>query len=405
MDVTPQLIELIDFSEKFRGYDQDQVDDFLERVGATIAELNKSLREANDRLEEAEQEVERLRTFSVDAPAPPAPAAAPAPPAVSDEEEMAQAARTLMLARRTADAAIGDARQEAQQMLNEAQARLDQANRDADAAAEQAIAAARAEATDLVHQATLQADREGTARKEEIKREVIELDLRRTLLASDVAALEGRVDRYRDKLSQVHGSIAAILDDPSSLRNEPPHEFVADRPVVEAVGYDTAPPVDERSARESEGSAADAGVADSDVATDEAGEADVDSTPPGAPTTDEVQVSFDAGRTDSGRVEAVAPFESDPWGPGSWSEVALAGAVTAAAAGGEAPAEPLQGTLDEAAYTGPSTGSYGGLSQDRYLRDLDEAVNQPVADDDDAMSAFFEGDDDEAHARRFGRRR
>jgi DivIVA domain-containing protein len=404
MDVTPQLIEQIDFSEKFRGYDQDQVDDFLERVGATIAELNKSLREANDRLEEAEQEVERLRSFPADAPAP-----AVAASAVSDEEEMAQAARTLMLARRTADAAIGDARQEAQQMLTEAQARLDQANRDADAAAENVLVAARAEAADLVHQATLQAEREGTARKEEVKREVIELDLRRTLLASDVAALEGRIDRYRDKLSQVHGSISSILDDPSSLRNEPPHEFVADRPVVEAVGYDTAPPLDDPSAErtvDGPGAAATGETTEADVVAGDEHEGDPAGEPTASagPTTDEVQVSFDAGRTDSGRVDAVAPFESDPWGPGSWSEVALAGAVQAAAAP-DAPSESRQGSLDDPVFTGPSTGSYGGLSQDRYLRDLDEAVNQPVADDDDAMSAFFEGDDDEAQARRFGRRR
>ena len=66
MDVTPQLIEQIDFSEKFRGYDQDQVDDFLERVGATIAELNKSLREANDRLEEAEQTLRKAISLDPD---------------------------------------------------------------------------------------------------------------------------------------------------------------------------------------------------------------------------------------------------------------------------------------------------------------------------------------------------
>jgi hypothetical protein len=41
---------------------------------------------------------------------------------------------------------------------------------------------------------------------------------------------------------------------------------------------------------------------------------------------------------------------------------------------------------------------------ERYLRDLDEAVNSSDTASDDAMAAFFESDDD-PHTRRFGRRR
>ncbi len=372
MDVTPQLIEQIDFSEKFRGYDQDQVDDFLERVGATIAELNKSLRDANSRLEDAESEIARLRSL----PDAESPAVAPAP--LGDEEEMAQAARTLMLARRTADAAIADAHTEAQQILSEAQTRLDEINSEADGEAERLLGTARAEAAEIVRQAATDAEREAAAHRDEVQREVIELDLRRTLLASDVAALEGRMTRYRDSLAQVHQSVGGLLDDPSVLRNEPPHEFVADRPVVETVGYDT-----EASAPEPEPSVE--APASDDVGVYDVTDGDA------ATASDEVQVSFDTTRADSGRVDAIAPAPSDPWVPGSWSDAVAA----------VPEADPVESSQPEV----ESTGSYGGLSADRYLRDLDEAVNQPVADDDDAMSAFFEGDDTEAQSGRFGRRR
>ena len=52
-DVTPELIEEIDFSEKFRGYDPDQVDRFLERVGATLVVLQQRVEELSVRAQRA----------------------------------------------------------------------------------------------------------------------------------------------------------------------------------------------------------------------------------------------------------------------------------------------------------------------------------------------------------------
>jgi DivIVA domain-containing protein len=54
MKLTPVLLETQQFPERFRGYDPDSVDDFLERVAAGLSELQERLDELADRLIEAE---------------------------------------------------------------------------------------------------------------------------------------------------------------------------------------------------------------------------------------------------------------------------------------------------------------------------------------------------------------
>jgi len=54
MELTPKLLETQHFPERFRGYDPDAVDDFLERVAAGLAEMQSRLDEVADRLIDAE---------------------------------------------------------------------------------------------------------------------------------------------------------------------------------------------------------------------------------------------------------------------------------------------------------------------------------------------------------------
>ena len=55
MKLTPVLLETQQFPERFRGYDPDSVDDFLERVAAGLSELQERLDELADRLIDAEE--------------------------------------------------------------------------------------------------------------------------------------------------------------------------------------------------------------------------------------------------------------------------------------------------------------------------------------------------------------
>lgn len=100
MDVTPQLLTEYKFKEEWRGYNRDEVDDFLERLAAALGELQARFEQVSERAERAEQQ--RLESGS--------------------EEQLR---RTLVLAQRTADAALDEARIEAERIVADAQERAD----------------------------------------------------------------------------------------------------------------------------------------------------------------------------------------------------------------------------------------------------------------------------------------
>src|SRR5688572_27475741 len=107
MDVSAQTLREVQFREKLRGYHPDDVDEFLERVAAGIEYLQDRLRQAVERSQRAEQRV-----------------------AESNDGDDALR-RTLVLAQRTAELAVQEAREEAERIA----------------------ASARAEARAIVHQA------------------------------------------------------------------------------------------------------------------------------------------------------------------------------------------------------------------------------------------------------------
>ena len=98
MDLSPKLLTDVQFREQWRGYNPDEVDEFLERVAAGVDELQTRLTEAMERASNAEHRLlER-----------------------SDEDEIR---RTLVLAQRTAVASMEEARVEADRLVSETEAR------------------------------------------------------------------------------------------------------------------------------------------------------------------------------------------------------------------------------------------------------------------------------------------
>ncbi|MDP9388795.1 MAG: DivIVA domain-containing protein, partial [Actinomycetota bacterium] len=61
MEVSPQTIRDVEFREKLRGYHQDDVDEFLERVAAGVEILQDRLRQATERAVRAEQQSAEAR--------------------------------------------------------------------------------------------------------------------------------------------------------------------------------------------------------------------------------------------------------------------------------------------------------------------------------------------------------
>src|SRR5687768_17118440 len=60
MDLTPKRIEEVEFRGSIRGYDRNEVDDFLDRVAAGFGRLQNQLTEAVERATRAEERMGQL---------------------------------------------------------------------------------------------------------------------------------------------------------------------------------------------------------------------------------------------------------------------------------------------------------------------------------------------------------
>lgn len=96
MPLTPLDIEQKTFRVALRGYAEDEVDAFLDEIVASIREYEQRLNEAMERIRVLEEQLE-----------------------VNQESEE-RLKKTLMIAQRTADDVIRDARAEAQQIIADA---------------------------------------------------------------------------------------------------------------------------------------------------------------------------------------------------------------------------------------------------------------------------------------------
>src|SRR6478672_10004281 len=70
MDGSPQLLTDVKFTQLKRGgYDPDEVDNFLERVSAAVAQLQDKLRQATERAETADAQLAEARRLQSEAEA------------------------------------------------------------------------------------------------------------------------------------------------------------------------------------------------------------------------------------------------------------------------------------------------------------------------------------------------
>lgn len=214
MDLTPRLFDDVEFREKWRGYDPEEVDAFLEQVSKAAEALQQRVKAAEERAERAEA---RARD-------------------ANDADEALR--RTLVLAQRTADAAIAEAEQRAATTVSEAEERAHRTVAEADARAEerttQAAEAAAATVADAeAHAATLRADAERLARegaddlRRQLREEIDSLSELRDHLRSDAARLEAHIEVQRARVSAALEALQRLVHDPDALREAPVPEFPA----------------------------------------------------------------------------------------------------------------------------------------------------------------------------------
>lgn len=239
MELTPELLLEAKFGPARRGYDMAEVDDFLERCAEGLDVLLSRLKSEFERAEAAEA---RLADQGSQASAPPVdativespepavePAAAPQPepPAPPVDEPM----RILVAAERTAEAAVADARAEAERIRAEAESVASQQRSEA----ESMLATAKADAEEEARKA-------GEETKRSIQAEVLALRRDRDGLSDDVRGLRRWLDEQRSRMRSTAREMQRLVEDPTALQElavpdlSTPTTPIPDDPPTDEVG-------------------------------------------------------------------------------------------------------------------------------------------------------------------------
>jgi DivIVA domain-containing protein len=208
MELTPQTLHAVEFREARRGgYNTRDVDDFLERIAQGVGLLQDRLREvmaraesAEGRLSDVQRQLEEVRRR------PPA-------PEVSETDDTLR--RTLVLAQRTADATIKEAKDEAARLLGESRdeaARVVSESRDE---ATRLISEARDEAGRVRAEAEAEARRGTEGARARAEAEIEHLIDTREALNRDIEALGQRMSDQRERVRASIAELERALDEPS----------------------------------------------------------------------------------------------------------------------------------------------------------------------------------------------
>jgi len=168
MEISAKILREVEFRDRLRGYDTDEVDEFLEKVAIAVDELQEKMRQLAYRAERAER-------------------AASERAADEDEDSIR---RTLVLAQRTADLAIREAQEQAATLMDNARGESDKL-----------LADAREEAQRLASEA----DRR---HRDELTR----LENQRDQARGELTALSGLLESERKRLAEALGAALRFVE-------------------------------------------------------------------------------------------------------------------------------------------------------------------------------------------------
>jgi DivIVA domain-containing protein len=192
MEMSPQRVRSVEFKTVRKGADPDEVTAFL---GDVADELERAQNQSAAMEARARAAVARLQEASDSAPA------APAVTVDASVEEVDTISRTLLLAQRTADTAVAEARSEAARIVGSAN---DEAVTTLDSARETAAA--------LIDEARSEARRVGETERVAIAGDVEALKARRDFLEVDVEQLELFLADQRSRLREAATSLIDLTE-------------------------------------------------------------------------------------------------------------------------------------------------------------------------------------------------
>lgn len=165
MDVTATDVEQVRFPQGRKGYDPDVVDQFLDRVAASLRNMDERLRELAARNQSLEAQLNEQR------------------------ESEAIMRRTLQVAQRAADETVAEAQARARELVATAEARAQETER-------------------------------RTA--ERVRELEVQLQKQRQLAEADIEALRQYYHDFTEKIAQVINDFAAVLQKAEAIGAEKP---------------------------------------------------------------------------------------------------------------------------------------------------------------------------------------
>lgn len=431
MNALSDLVSEVKFRERMRGYDYEEVDGYVKKV-------RRSAAQAKDRIAELEHRLAELGSRAGNA---------------GNDDGAAEIRetllRTLVLAQRTADSAVSEARSEAESITDSAKERAAKTVSEAETAANERLRSAEERAARMlaeseengqliIDEAKRTAAAELASERERARAELQDLEASKRELETVVAEIQARLDNERDMLRSLAVSfqsfaekfepVAGITE--SVVELEPEESASA----ADADGRDSAADTDEVSAdgdgaeapeaseAVAEGEEAPPSAAD-DTQGDQAAEADPEPADPEfLPDSDDTATAPEGALEEALPADAVeadtvpglpvvgwdeeigqaAPEDIDAAEPepAASDVVRLEPSAGGNGSSGRAPDDSPRG--DEAASAGPATMPFGVDSpelfdidaeeDDEFIEQLRQVVSSdaPLPDGEAAMAAFFD---------------
>ena len=195
MDISPQRVRSAEFKSVRKGVDPEQVRQFLNEVAD---ELERAQNQATAMEARARAAVARLQEVGDGASAKQADTAVAVEPSAEEADTIS---RTLLLAQRTADTTIAEARAEAERLLRNA---TDEAATTRDSTREMAA--------QILDEARQKARQAGEAERLSVAGEVDALKARRDFLESDVEHLELFLTDQRTRIREAATSLLELTE-------------------------------------------------------------------------------------------------------------------------------------------------------------------------------------------------
>ena len=187
-------IDTVAFKVGLKGYNVDEVDEFLERLSVETRQLKDQLQQQRQQLRQAAERINQLESGRAPAPVPaPAPAPAPAPTSAAPPSAPPPAPARLVTA--------GSGPEQVTAMIAMAQQFIEHAQEEAETQARELTVAAQERAREIVTEARSRAE-------DEVNR----LNGLKQRLSEDVDALARQLDTERTRLGSALAEFASWID-------------------------------------------------------------------------------------------------------------------------------------------------------------------------------------------------